>query len=100
MHIHNVYFWLKEDQTDEDVRRFEEGLWELTDAEDVESGSFGKPAKSEARTVVDQSFSYGLVLCFEDVAAHNRYQAGTAHTRFAKDHAAKWDRVVVYDIQT
>jgi hypothetical protein len=34
------------------------------------------------------------------MAAHDRYQVGEAHQKFMADHAAKWEKVVVYDIET
>ena len=100
MHIHSAYFWLYEGLTEEDLRSFEEGLRSLTEALDVGTGSFGKPASTEPRDVVDTSYSYGLVLCFPDVAAHDRYQSGDTHLAFVEKHSARWDRVTVYDVQS
>ena len=49
---------------------------------------------------MDSSYSYGLVLCFDTVKAHDQYQSGDIHLQFVADHADKWNRVQVYDIQT
>ena len=100
MHIHNVYFWLNKELKNEDTLSFEGGLQSLTEASEVQTGHFGKPASTEARDVVDNSYTYGLVLCFLDNDAHNSYQSSDAHQAFVENHATKWDRVTVYDMQT
>ena len=99
MHIHNVYFWLGEDVEDEAERTFEEGLKSLTHDPAVNSGYFGKPAGTE-RDVVDNTYSYGLFLVFDDRASHDRYQAGTVHQQFVEGHSTKWKKVLVYDVRT
>jgi hypothetical protein len=100
LQIHNVYFWLKEGLEASDIQSFEDGLTSLTHDERVITGYFGKPATTENRDVVDSTYHHGLVLSFDNVAAHNQYQAGKAHQAFVDDHGQKFDRVQVYDIQT
>lgn len=99
MHIHNVYFWLKKDLENEGFHAFEQGLESLTHDPVVKSGYFGKPANTD-REVIENSYSYGLVLVFNDLVAHNQYQAGAIHLKFVDDHLSKWARVVVHDIET
>ncbi len=96
MHIHNVYFWLTDDQDGTSKSEFEEGLGWLVNDPSVESGYFGKPAGTD-REVIDSSYSYALVLIFEDMAAHDRYQEGPAHMRFLDKNMDKWQNVLVYD---
>jgi len=99
MHIHNVYFWLKDSLENESFKAFEQGLEALTHDSGVKSGYFGKPANTD-RDVVENSYSYGLVLIFNSLAAHDQYQAGAIHLKFVDDHSSKWARVVVHDIET
>jgi hypothetical protein len=98
MHIHNVYFWLKNDLDSRALATFEQGLNALTNDPCVKSGYYGQPANTH-REVVENTYSYGLVLIFDGLAAHDQYQAGTAHLKFVEEHAAKWEKVVVHDIQ-
>lgn len=100
MHIHNVYFWLKDDQDAASRAEFEEGLVWLANDTAVESGYFGKPADTPQRDVVENSYSYGLVLVFADMAAHDRYQEGAAHLLFLEKNMQKWSKLVVYDIES
>ena len=67
MHIHNVYFWLKQDLDRAAVDAFEQGLAELAGDPEIKSGYFGRPAGTE-RDVVENSYDYGLVFLFEDRA--------------------------------
>ena len=99
MHVHNVYFWLKEGLDGEAVAAFEQGLAELAKDPEIKYGHFGQPASTE-RDVVDNSYDYGLVFVFEDKAAHDRYQISPVHEKFIDAHLPKWERLVVYDIQT
>ncbi|MBT4644694.1 MAG: Dabb family protein [Deltaproteobacteria bacterium] len=99
MHIHNVFFWLKEGLDPESSKLFEEGLASLTKIPEVASGSFGKPAETE-RPVIDNTYDYGLILIFESIADHDQYQDGVIHLEFLAKHAAKWGKVQVYDIET
>lgn len=99
MHIHNVYFWLDDNQDEGSKAEFEEGLGWLVADPNVKSGYFGKPIASD-RDVVEGSYTYGLVVFFEDTAGHDRYQVGEPHNRFLDKNMKKWTKVVVYDIQT
>ena len=97
MLIHNVYFWLQPNLSDEDRSAFAKGLDHLVAKALADSGSYGKPADTQ-RAVVDNSYDYGLVLFFEDLAAQDAYQVSSVHEQFIADHADKWQRVQVYDI--
>jgi len=97
MHSHNVYFWLKEGLSNSALLEFEKGLETLTKTTQVVSGFFGKPANTD-RAVVDNTYSYGLLLVFKDTPDHNRYQADPIHLAFVEKNSAKWTKVQVYDV--
>jgi hypothetical protein len=71
----------------------------LTNDPNVVSGYYGKPVDTR-RDVVENSYSYGLVLVFEDKAGHDDYQKGAPHRRFLEENKEKWDRVLVFDIES
>jgi len=97
VHIHNVYFWLWNTISDEERERFEQELAALTRDPHVLDRCFGKPSSTD-RPVIDSSYDYGVVLRFENRAAHDSYQAGQAHQQFLERCASMWRRVQVYDI--
>ena len=99
MHIHNVYIWLKDDVDKDTKDAFEQSLKALIDDPFVQSGYYGNPAATD-RPVVEKTYAYGLVLIFEDLAAHDQYQTGEAHIQLVERHRDKWAKVVVHDIET
>jgi len=95
--IHNVFFWLKKDLTNEQKAAFLKGVNSLKQVNTVKSAYIGPPASTEKREVVDNSFSYALLLHFDDVAGQDAYQIDPIHLKFVEEHKDKWDRVIVYD---
>jgi len=99
MHSHQVFFYLNTELSHSALLEFEEGLETLINIPLVQSGYYGKPAHTN-RAVVDNAYSYGLILIFKDTADHDLYQADPIHQVFLDKNAKKWDRVLVFDIET
>lgn len=97
MHIHNVYFWLKEGLSNSALLEFEQGLETLIKIPLVTNGYYGKPADTN-RAVVDNTYNYGLTLFFKDNSDQNLYQADPIHLAFVDRNSKKWARVQVYDV--
>src|SRR3989338_9574689 len=70
MFVHCVYFWLKPGITEAEKRQFLAGASSLTRIQSVRQGWVGKPAATD-RPVIDRSYSYGLVVAFDDLAGHD-----------------------------
>jgi hypothetical protein len=98
MHIHNVYFWLKEGLSTSSLLEFEQGLETLIKIPLVKNGYYGKPADTN-RTVVDNTYSYSLTLFFNDTPDQNLYQTDPIHLAFIDRNSKKWTRVQVYDVE-
>lgn len=99
MHNHLVFFWLSDQISDSERMEFEKGLEMLTKIPFVLNGSFGKPADTH-RPVVDNSYSYGLAISFQSLIDHDRYQLDPIHRAFVESNSHKWDKVLIYDIET
>ncbi len=96
--IHNVYFWLKNDMTAEQVATFESELKRLPLISYITTGAVGKPASTEPRPVTDHSFNYSLTLTFKTMTDHEFYQKDCPdHKRFVDTCKAFFERVIVYD---
>ncbi len=95
MLVHAVYFWLKPDLKPEDVRKFDEGVRSLLKIPNVLHGWVGKPAETD-RPVIDRSYSYALVVAFEDMAGHDIYQVHPIHKSFLEC-SGMWTKVQIYD---
>ena len=98
MFVHCVFFWLKPDLTPTQLKEFTDKASALTRIPSVQYGSLGKPAVTD-RPVIDRSYSYGLLVAFEDLAGHDAYQVHPVHDAFRKDCAHLWNRVVIYDFE-
>ncbi|HEX72499.1 MAG TPA: Dabb family protein [Candidatus Hydrogenedentes bacterium] len=99
MLAHNVFFWLKEGLSCEDIAAFREGLETLARIPAVEAIYVGAPAPVPVRPVIDNTFIFGLTVLFADIAAHDAYQEHPLHRAFLDRFGAFWDRVMVYDAQ-
>lgn len=96
MLIHSVYFWLRTDLSASEVQQFWEGVSSLLKIDTVENGFVGKPADTEKRPIIDDSYSCALIVMFKDKAAHDAYQVDGIHDSF-RELSHLWERVQIYD---
>lgn len=94
---HQVFFWLKNPDSKDDLSKLIAGLRTLAKIESVRGIHIGVPADTERREVVDATFSASEILFFDDVAGQNLYQEHPIHKRFVAECSHLWSRVVVYD---
>jgi hypothetical protein len=95
---HHVLFWLKADTTEEQKAAFRKGLESLEKIETVTQFHVGTPAPIE-RAVVDVTYTFSLVLFFEDLAGHDVYQVHDLHKAFLDEFRILFEKVVIYDAQ-
>ncbi len=98
MIAHHVLFWLKADTTTEQKEAFRKGLDSLENIEVVKYFHIGTPAPIE-RAVVDTTYTFSLVLFFEDLAGHDVYQSHPIHQAFLDQFRIYFEKVVIYDAQ-
>ena len=80
-----------------DENAFLGGLKSLGAISSIQKMYIGPPGPTEERGVVDNSYSYALIVHFQDVEGHDAYQIDPIHLKFIEDHKDKWTKVVVYD---
>ena len=95
--IHHVYFWLKNPASGEDLTKLLDGLRALENIETVRKIHIGVPASTEARGVVDTSYSASELLFFDDLEGQAIYQDHPIHKKFVEDCSHLWQKVIVYD---
>ncbi|RKR82578.1 stress responsive alpha/beta barrel protein [Mucilaginibacter gracilis] len=98
MIAHHVLFWLKADTTDEQKAAFRSSLETLKGVETVKNIHIGTPAPIE-RSVVDTTYTFSLILFFEDLAEHDVYQVHPLHKAFLDEFRVFFDKVVIYDAE-
>ena len=94
--VHNVFFWLKNPASTEDAKALVTGIRTLFDVPTVQDAHLGKPAPTD-RSVIDNTYSYHLMLTFASLEDQNTYQLHPIHLTFVDDCAHLWDKVLVYD---
>ncbi|MDH3697176.1 MAG: Dabb family protein [Flavobacteriaceae bacterium] len=95
--VHVVYFWLNDPASDSERKEFEAALNTLLEASEFAQTNYvGIPPKA-TREVVDDTFSYCLILTFDSAEAQENYQTEPAHLTFIENASHLWNKVVVYD---
>jgi hypothetical protein len=94
---HQVYFWLKNSDSSEDLAALLAGLNSLTAIEVVRGAHIGVPAATAPREVLDQSYSASLLLFFDAAEDEKIYDEHPLHQKFINDHKHLWHKVQVYD---
>jgi hypothetical protein len=90
---------MKPGLSEEEVQTFIGGAKSLLTIETVKGGYVGKPASTEVRPIIDSSYSYSLIVMFDDIAGHDVYQVHPVHDAF-RELAHLWERVQIYDSTT
>ena len=96
MIAHHVLFWVKADTTENQKAAFLKGLQSLEEMEVVKSIHIGTPAAIE-RAVVDATYTFSLLVFFDDLAAHDIYQSHDIHQAFLGEFKVFFEKVVIYD---
>lgn len=96
-YAHIVYFWFKDPSNAADRAFFEKSLRTFLDNSNYAKTNFIGTPPPAIREVVDDTFTYNLVVSFESAAAQQAYQNEQAHKTFIADCAHLWEKVIVYD---
>lgn len=95
---HHVLFWLKADTTSDQKAAFRKSLETLKDIKAAKFFHVGTPAPIE-RTVVDTTYTFSLLLAFNDMDGHNVYQSHPLHQAFLAEFRVFFEKVVIYDAE-
>lgn len=95
--FHAVYFWLKEGLSEEEENDFLNFFEALRKVPGVLSLQFGKPAPTNPRPVVDNSFQYNLLVTFQNMEDIHTYETHTIHTDAVEKYHKYWTKVEVRD---
>ena len=94
---HYVLFWLKEDLSDQEKKDFTHFFEELRQVPNIKSLHYGSPASTTQRDVVDNSFTYNLLVYFDNIDELNVYETHPIHLEAIKKFSQYWTKVVVHD---
>lgn len=97
---HVVYFWLKNPDNQSDRQAFEKSLKNFIDnSAYIKTKFIGVPAATD-REVIDNSYTYSLMLTFENKSQQDKYQEEEGHKKFIEESSGLWSKVLVYDSES
>ncbi len=92
---HVVFFWLINEE-EETRKKFLKVLRDFIDNVDViRTKHVGTPADTD-RDVIDNTYSFSLILTFDSKKEHDLYQVHPRHDEF-REQSSLWKKVLVYD---
>jgi hypothetical protein len=94
---HYVLFWLKENLSEQEKTAFTGFFEELKKVPTIKSLHYGVPANTTKRDVVDNSFSYNLLVYFDNMDDLNVYETHPIHLEAIEKYSKYWTKVVVHD---
>lgn len=94
---HYLLFWLKKDLTPKQLDDFANFFKELSNLPYLKSLHYGRPANSSPRLVLDNSFTYNVVMTFESLEDLETYGKLPQHLAIVKKYSVFWDKMQVHD---
>lgn len=97
--VHTVFFWLKNPDNKADRAKFEASLKKFIDSSQyVKTKYLGLPAATD-RPVIDNTYTYCMILTFASKEAQDKYQEEELHKTFIEESESLWEKVMVYDAE-
>lgn len=97
MIVHYVLFWLREDLSEQEIKDFTGFFEELKKIPTIKSLHYGPAANTNKRDVVDNSFSYNLLVHFKNMDDIGVYETHPIHLAAIEKYSKNWTKVVVHD---
>ena len=94
--FHVVYFWLVDDSAEVKEKFLKELNLFVNEVEEIKKVHIGPPADTD-RDVIDNTYSFNLLLTFDSKKEHDTYQEHPAHKKFIENASSLWEKVLVYD---
>lgn len=94
--LHVVFFWLVDD-SENTRKKFLEELRKFVDhVDEIKTMHIGSPADTD-REVIDNTWTYSLIVSFDSKKEHDIYQEHELHKAFIENASMLWKKVQVYD---
>jgi hypothetical protein len=94
--FHMVFFWLINDSPEVEKQFLKELKDFVGQVEEIKKVHIGPPADTD-RDVIDNTYSFSLVVTFDSKKEHDIYQEHAAHLKFIENASSLWKKVLVYD---
>ncbi|QBA63249.1 Dabb family protein [Muriicola soli] len=95
--VHSVYIWLKNPESTKDRAAFEASMETfMKNSLYAKTKFLGTPPKA-SREIVDDSYTYNLIVTFASAEDQDKYQKEEAHLKFIEESEHLWKKVLIYD---
>ena len=94
--FHIVFFWLINDTPEVKEKFLKELTQFIEQVDEIKKVHIGPPADTD-RDVIDNSYSFNLLVTFDSKKEHDIYQEHPAHQSFIANASSLWEKVLVYD---
>jgi hypothetical protein len=95
--VHSVYFWMNNPSNEAEMSLFKTNTLNFLAGIDViKTYQLGAPAMTP-REVVDNSYTFNLVVTFDSPEDQDIYQVHPIHKEFVEDTQHLWNKVLIYD---
>lgn len=94
--FHMVFFWLVDDSPGVEENFIQELNHFIAQVDEIKKVHVGPPADTD-REVIDNTYSFSLVVTFDSKKEHDIYQEHPAHKKFIENASSLWKKVLVYD---
>ena len=96
--VHHVFFWLKDAKNQKDYDQLLAALKGLGKIEFIKMAHIGSPSINDFdKPVTDASYSFSVMLVFNNKADEEKYLVHPLHKKFIDDNKTLWSKVMVYD---
>ncbi len=95
--VHSVYIWLKNPDSSEDRAAFEASMEKFMARSLYAKTKFLGTPPVATREIVDDTYTYNLIVTFGSAEDQDRYQTEKAHLDFIEESNHLWDKIVIYD---
>jgi len=94
--FHIVFFWLVDDTAEVKDKFLKELNNFVNEVDEIKKVHIGPPADTD-RDVIDNTYSYNMLLTFDSKKQQDIYQDHPAHKKFIENASSLWKKVLVYD---
>ena len=94
--FHMVFFWLVDDTPEVKEKFLKELKKFVKEVDEIKKVHIGPPADTD-RDVIDNTYSYNLLITFDSKKQQDIYQEHPAHKKFIENASHLWEKVLVYD---
>src|SRR5690606_41994027 len=94
---HYVLIWLNDGLSEQEINDFANFFEELKTIPSIKSLHYGRAAATNPRDVVDNSFTYNLLVFFDNMDDINEYETHPVHLAAIEKYSKFCNKVVVHD---